>query len=353
MAKNKNVYLKDIEIKPLYNIRSQYVKNKDKYINRMYNYLYVKDIVVSTKGYALGVCDCTRCGEKDLVIDISSIVAGRRNSCNCVRKAGMTHKSIYDSPKYIGNIYGDLRVDEAYTGELGGHKGVIWKTTCLRCGNTKEIIASLLVNGTVKSCGCKGKERNNKYSNPEEWVGKIINGTKVLEIGTKSADGQHWICQCKYCGKPFDVIARRIAYGVNRSCGCSNPQNSLGIQEICEYLDTRNIIYEREWKHPNLLSKLNYPLRVDVALKDKNNKVIGLIEYNGMQHYSSQYGFGTDFDREVNFDKLVDSDNRKREFARKYNIPLLEIVYSRYSTEIIYTLSNFIKMLEEKGEIQW
>lgn len=220
--RNKVVYLSDV-VQKTSGIRSKYYRNKESYIGMYYNDLYLKDIIVSEKGEVLGVCDC-ECGTKDLVTGIFALVSLKTKCCNNCMRSSYTGKiaTKYNSDKYIGKVYGYLKVVEYYFGKVGDKSGVIWDLECLNCGATLSAFAGQVVNGTSISCGCVGEERNNKYSDIS-YLGKYINGTRVLDILPKDyveTGEQFWRCECKYCGEPFISSARSIVSSHTNSCGC-------------------------------------------------------------------------------------------------------------------------------------
>jgi hypothetical protein len=64
---------------------------------------------------------------------------------------------------------------------------------------------------------------------------------------------------------------------------------SNGVKKIIQYLDDHNIIYKREHRFVDCRNKL--PLPFDFVIF-KNNQIVCLIEYNGIQHYSPIRKFG-------------------------------------------------------------
>ena len=341
MARNKTVHLGDIEL--VTRSRSKYIVNKHKYINKRYNKLLLKDIVCDTKGFVYGVCDC-ECGEHDILTAIYKLVTNQTYSCSaCARRAGSGFNSIYDSDKYIGNIYGYLKVLSYYFGEDSkGNKGVFWHTQCIRCGKYKDFEASKLVGGTTVSCGCVLYDRNNKYSDTS-WIGKCVDGTLIINILNKTKNGQLWLCKCKYCGRLYNATAKKIVSRHTNSCGCI--KESIGIIEITKYLDSIGMEYIKEWSSYNLLSQYGYRLRYDFALI-LENKVVAFIEYDGNQHDDPNAGFGSYANRLSNYYDILDSDSRKNRFAAENNIPLLRIKYTRQSEEIINELKSFINKIK-------
>lgn len=69
--------------------------------------------------------------------------------------------------KLTGQIFGDLIViaeGTPYISPNNGKKRTRWLCKCV-CGNTTEVIGSLLKNGTTKSCGCAiGKSASKRFT---------------------------------------------------------------------------------------------------------------------------------------------------------------------------------------------
>lgn len=78
---------------------------------------------------------------------------------------------------------------------------------------------------------------------------------------------------------------------------------------------------------------------------DKNNKLIGLIEYDGEQHYKPYCFSNNRKNFEKNLEKNRYRDYRKYKFTDFNNIPLLRIPYFfKDYYEILIT--NYLKYLE-------
>lgn len=123
-----------------------------------------------------------------------------------------------------------------------------------------------------------------------------------------------WKCLCD-CGRYKEVKGIDLRSGNTKSCGCllSWPE-----EEISKILEEINVIYQRQYSFNNLFSQKGNPLRFDFAIL-KNNSVIGLIEYNGEQHYKSIDFYGG----EPSFKKQQERDRLKEEYCKTRNIPLL------------------------------
>lgn len=94
---------------------------------------------------------------------------------------------------------------------------------------------------------------------------------------------------------------------------------SIGAYKILKYLKKYNI--ETEYKMSNC--KNIYPLPFDFAIKDDNNNLVALIEFNGKQHYYPIKRFGG----KIAFKKQQMRDEIKKKYCQVNNIPLLIISY--------------------------
>ena len=75
-------------------------------------------------------------------------------------------------------------------------------------------------------------------------------------------------------------------------------------------------------------------MRFDIAIL-KNEKLVGLIEYQGIQHYGNIYNL-----TEADWKYTLERDKLKKEYCKNNNIPLEEI---RYSDNIINRLKDILK----------
>ena len=95
-----------------------------------------------------------------------------------------------------------------------------------------------------------------------------------------------------------------------------------------------NIGFQTEKSFPDLIADSGRKLRFDFALYDDNKGLVGLIEYQGEQHYKEHKrrpNFGK-YQREV-------TDQMKRDYCTEHNIPLYEI---RYDEDIPTSVRNIL-----------
>ena len=144
-------------------------------------------------------------------------------------------------------------------------------------------------------------------------------------------------CECWLCGKQYeflssDFIILSDTYGANADkgyyskacCDCHKISSfqwrtiklfqEYGVNYIAEYWDQGLYI---PWNNGKLL-------RYDFAILDANGDIKCFIECQGEQHYKPVDEFGG----EKGFRNRKRNDEKKREYAREKNIPLIEIPYT-------------------------
>ncbi len=107
---------------------------------------------------------------------------------------------------------------------------------------------------------------------------------------------------------------------INCKCGCPQCNMSHGEELLMNYLNSVNIKYESQYKVivPNDIRKTG-KIFIDFYLPEYNT----FIEYNGIQHYIMQNGFGG----KLKFEAQVNRDNYLRKYCEETNIKLIEISY--------------------------
>lgn len=219
----------------------------------------------------------------------------------------------------IGNIYGYLTVIARAENDKEGRAQ--WLCQC-KCGNQVTVRGKALRNGNTKSCGCYQKERaaQSNMDRVGSLVGKKFGKlTVIYENGfITHASGKRsriYYCECD-CGNIVPAAQHQyLVCGDLTSCGCIRSKGEYQIEQL---LKENNIKYVREYSFSDLVDDL--PLRFDFAIFN-GNKLIGLIEFQGEQHYIPSNGFYNE--------TLIEHDKMKREYCKNHNIPLIEIKYKK------------------------
>jgi len=212
--------------------------------------------------------------------------------------------------KLIGQRFGHLTVIED-SGERV-HRAIMWKCKC-DCGNEKNISTSRLQSGHAKSCGLDNCPYHHYY---EDLTGQKFGKLTAIKP-TSMKDGSHmyWLCQCE-CGNIKEVASGHLKKGDVQSCGCIT--TSIGEANIKKILEENNIQYKEQISFPDL--KNIKPLRYDFGIY-QDNKLIRLIEFDGVQHFEEQDYFTHSLTETKNNDII------KNEYVKKNNIPLVRVPY--------------------------
>ena len=166
-------------------------------------------------------------------------------------------------------------------------------------------------------------------SNSIDMTGQKYYTLTALYPIAHSKNGLIWRFQCD-CGKQVDVLGVAVRRGNTKSCGCLNSRYEL---EIEQFLKDNSIDYKTQYYFSDL--KNIKPLRFDFAIF-KNDKLVGLIEYNGRQHYEPVSRFG-------GMERLIEyqtSDLKKQEYCQINSIPLLILNKDNYSNDLIISWFN-------------
>jgi len=200
-----------------------------------------------------------------------------------------------------------------------------WLCRC-DCGKETVVRGSDLRQEKIRSCGCIKTNLLSKNLTGQKF-GKL---TALKQAGKNKYRSNMWLCSCE-CGGKIIVSTNHLTTGNTQSCGCLV---SKGEEIIGNYLSSKNINYIRQYYFSDLVGKKSVPLRFDIAIL-KNEKLVGLIEYQGIQHYENIYNL-----TEADWKYTLERDKLKKEYCKNNNIPLEEI---RYSDNIINRLKDILK----------
>lgn len=259
------------------------------------------------------LCQCS-CGTKK-IINGCSLRKGASLSCGCINK----EKHISQITNELGHKYGKLTVIDKADSKNGC---AMWLVQC-DCGSEPFITAGTsLRRGAVKSCGClRIKDHTN------EKYGKLT----LIKVNSelKSKYGAIWECRCD-CGRTINANVNDVIRGKIQSCGCLI---SKAEQEIKDYLKLHNIEFKTQYCFNSLCTERGGQPKFDFAIF-KDNNLVCLIEYQGIQHYQNTKYFGK-YERE-------NTDQLKRDYCQNNNIPLYEI---KYNENIKQSLERILMLL--------
>lgn len=285
----------------------------------------IEPVVVDGHRKWLCVCDCGNF----TTVATGSLRSGGTKSCGCLNREFLD---------LTGEKFGRLTV-ESINQEKTKDGYIHWNCSC-ECGNNVVVSTSNLTNKDVskrvQSCGCLKKESASKRFSGKlegERFGQLTVlyrvGTQIQGNGDKKS---YWHCKCD-CGTEVNVIGKNLLNGNTQSCGCVVSRGELLVRK---YLNRKNIRYCTQKTYEDLRSSNGGRLRFDFAILNNDNKVIALVEYQGIQHYKDT-GIGK-LERE-------ETDDLKRKYCKTNNIPLLEIPYDK-DIEII--IDDFLQSINYK-----
>lgn len=110
-----------------------------------------------------------------------------------------------------------------------------------------------------------------------------------------------------------------------KGCRCYCDMSSKGERAIIEILNELNVNYREEYSFKDLKSVKNFPLRFDFAIF-KENEILFLIEFNGVQHYDENNWLNLEKD---GFNYRVANDTMKKDYCMKNGYPLLIVPYNK------------------------
>ena len=167
------------------------------------------------KGNIIWHCKC-QCGNETDVLGIN-LRNGATRSCGCLFKE--THKVIKKPNDLTNQKFGKLTALEIVgKNSIGAIK---WRCRC-DCGNYRDVVNSLLLNGKVTAClECS------KLNRQKDITGQRFGNLTALYSLNKT-DEHHsiiWHCKC-ICDNELDISLMKLKSGSVFSCGCSKkPKN--------------------------------------------------------------------------------------------------------------------------------
>ena len=272
-------------------------------------------------------CDCNR--SNNIECSASMVFSGYKKQCKICAKESTI--STLNTKRYDKSLLEDL-IDKRFGKLVVKHidKDIYGRTIAIcdcDCGTkNKTVMLSNLYRekyGT-KACGKCRIAYNKKYDN-YEYIGKTINNLTILDI--KKEDGvTYWKCRCEICDE-HRILWLRACYvtrGNNKSCGC---MQSYGETVIEQALKNKNINYKKQVTFKDLKGIRGGALRFDFGIYDNNNNLLGLIEYDGAQHftdYNNSY-YITEFELTTGINIVKENDKIKNKYCEDNNIQLVRL----------------------------
>lgn len=229
--------------------------------------------------------------------------------------------------------FGKLRVIKP--AEPRNDKYTRWVCEC-ECGNIVEVRTDYLTSSHTTSCGCE----KNKYFSKLIKLNKVYGKLTPLYYDENK---QQYFCKCE-CGNTIFVKGYNLSNGNTQSCGCLKSKGELKINQLLTKL---NIDFKTQYYFEDCrFLDTNRYAYFDYAIF-KNNHLIGLIEYDGEQHF---IGWGNN---QESLNEIRKKDMFKNEYCLKNNIILKRISYKEYdSINEDYLLNIILNMEKEAQEVK-
>jgi hypothetical protein len=122
-------------------------------------------------------------------------------------------------------------------------------------------------------------------------------------------------------------------------CGCQKCSSSKGEKAVMRVLKNLNLNYTPQYSFEDCRSVL--PLRFDFGLLE-NSKLIGLVEYQGQQHFEMVPWSSSPEKNNIYFEKTLYRDGIKRKYCEDNKIPILYITYKE-NKYIKVKIEEFLK----------
>lgn len=287
----------------------------------------------SGKTRTMWYCFCD-CGNPD-IIKVSGDYLKRSEcpSCGCEAKKSKIEKNRINN---IGQKFGRLTIVD-----------ILWdekptKAVCkCDCGNSYIGVKADIVSGHTQSCGCLQSEKTS-IANTKDWTSYVAeNGVKFIKQDHMNKKGQWiWECECPLCGNKFYEFPAKVNNGHTTSCGCRI--QSFGESYIQSLLENMNIQFRPQYTFNDC--KSIYTLRFDFGIL-YNEQLLGLIEYDGKQHFEPIEFFGG----QKGFEKTKNRDEIKNTYCSYHNIPLLRLPYTLSLDEIKNQIYEYYLSLTTAG----
>ena len=226
----------------------------------------------------------------------------------------------------------------------------MWLCECALCGNKKIVSGKHLRSGASTNCGCL-RNKNAGLRNKKDEAGKTygclyVEREAYKEEKPQRADrtGIYWNCTCTKCGRKNVIVkADYLRKGDTKSCGCINSVNE---SKICKMLDTLGFQYKTQISFKNLFSgnQVSNKLYFDIGIYN-GDKLIYLIEYDGIQHFENGHFKNT-------FIQTHKNDLNKNKYCFENNIPLIRIPYDEeyILNDLKLETTRFLLTLENEKE---
>lgn len=264
-------------------------------------------------------CECLKCG--NIWDTTPSKLIHQKHSCpECNGNKKKTNEQFLNE---LYEIDPSIQPLEEY---INNRTKILCK--CLKCNYEWRVTPTHLINSRSGCKHCKFKEMGlSKRKDAEEFKRELqgVNPTiELLSEYTRSSDKIR--CRCLICGHKWSTRASDLLRGV----GCPGCVISKGELIIMNYLYMHNITYLYDTAYFDDLygdSGIRL-LRPDFILPEHNI----WIEFDGRQHFEPvNFKNNSDDEANRNFEKIINNDMIKNNYAIENGWTLIRISYQDYN----------------------
>lgn len=283
------------------------------------NILVVKESYTNTNSPV--DCICKVCNYKWIVNQANSLRYLKIGCPKCANNMNLSNEEFLE--RYKNNINSNIILLEKYA-----NCTTPILCECKICGDLSYKMPKHIINGNgCRKCVAILRGEQLKLTQKEFEDRVKNNNSNVLIVGKYLGYNERVLCKCIVCNNSWNPFASSIL----NTTGCPFCEMTIGEQLIKNYLDNHNIKYDYEHTYSDLRGINNGLLSYDFYIIEYNL----LIEFQGIQHERQTEYFGG----EKQFEVQKEHDRRKRQYAKKHNINLLEIWH--------YDIGNIEKILDD------
>lgn len=204
------------------------------------------------------------------------------------------------------------------------------------CGHEFKMRPNSFIRG--QRCPKERYERSSESSiyKKEEVIKRLkeVVGNEYIMIGEYKGASKDVTFIHNKCGKEFEQQPTRI---YQDGVGCPHCYLSKGEEVVRRYLELKGYDFKEQVRIKECKNKR--PLPFDFGVYE-GEKLLFLIEYDGIQHFEPKFG-------KEQFKKTKINDEIKNVYCKENNIPLIRIKYVRSQNPMIFK-KKVIEKLEHK-----
>lgn len=184
------------------------------------------------------------------------------------------------------------------------------------CGFEYEVRPSDFLYKNVRCLKCAGNMKKDTEQFKKE-VFELV-GDEYTVLGEYVTSGRKLLMKHSLCGHEYLVTPNKFMIGRR----CPRCKESLGEKKIARFFEDK-YAYKREYTLPECRNI--YPLPFDFAIFGQDGTLLGLVEYDGVQHFRASFG-------QESYEVTTRNDRIKNEYCERNLIPLLRIRYWEFDT---------------------